>query len=55
LVDNHFRAPGLEVHVLFEGATSIVHEMSGGRRPRDKIFINVVHAVDGAWNSTARP
>ncbi|MEO6609793.1 MAG: hypothetical protein ABIN69_15130 [Aestuariivirga sp.] len=24
--------------------------MSGGKQPRDKIFINVVHAVDGAWN-----
>lgn len=34
----------------FEEATSIIHEMSGGRQPKDKIFINVVHAVDGAWN-----
>jgi hypothetical protein len=34
----------------FEEATDIIHEMSGGRQPRDKIFINVVHAVDGAWN-----
>jgi hypothetical protein len=34
----------------FEEATNIIHEMSGGRQPRDKIFINVVHAVDGAWN-----
>ena len=24
--------------------------MSGGRQPKDKIFTNVVHAVDGAWN-----
>lgn len=34
----------------FDEATSIIHEMSGGKQPKDKIFINVVHAVDGAWN-----
>lgn len=34
----------------FEEATSIIHEMSGGRLPKDNIYINVVHAVDGAWN-----
>lgn len=34
----------------FEEATNIVHEMSGGKQPKDRIFINVVHAVDGAWN-----
>jgi hypothetical protein len=33
-----------------EEATSIIHAMSGGRQPRDNIYINVVHAVDGAWN-----
>lgn len=34
----------------FEEATRIIHDMSGGKQPKDKIFINVVHAVDGAWN-----
>ena len=34
----------------FEEATNIIHEMSGGRQPKDRIFINVVHTVDGAWN-----
>ncbi len=34
----------------FEEATELIHEMSGGRQPKDRIFINVVHAVDGAWN-----
>lgn len=34
----------------FAEAADIVHEASGGRLPRDRIFINVVHAVDGAWN-----
>jgi hypothetical protein len=34
----------------FEDATNLIHEMSGGRQPKDRIFINVVHTVDGAWN-----
>jgi hypothetical protein len=34
----------------FEEATSIIHEMSGGKHPKEHIYINVVHAVDGAWN-----
>ena len=32
-----------------EEATRIIHEMSGGRQPSDQIWVNVVHAVDGAW------
>ena len=32
-----------------EEATSIVHEASGGRQPKQQIWVNVVHAVDGAW------
>ncbi|RFB81268.1 4-oxalocrotonate tautomerase [Methylovirgula sp. 4M-Z18] len=38
----------------FAEATDIIYEMSGGKQPRDKIFINVVHAVDGAWNFNGR-
>jgi hypothetical protein len=30
-------------------ATNIVHEMSGEKLPKDHIWVNVVHAVDGAW------
>lgn len=30
-------------------ATDIIHEMSGKQHPRDHIWVNVVHAVDGAW------
>ena len=30
-------------------ATNIVHEMSGGKQPKEHIWINVVHAVDGTW------
>jgi hypothetical protein len=43
------------LHVLpkdhtFNEATHIIHEMSGGKQAKEHIFINVVHAVDGAWN-----
>lgn len=34
----------------FEEVTNIIHEMSGGQHPKDHVFINVVHTVDGAWN-----
>jgi hypothetical protein len=30
-------------------ATEIVHEASGRRHPKERIWCNVVHAVDGAW------
>lgn len=30
-------------------ATQIIHEMSGGKLFKDHIWVNVVHAVDGAW------
>jgi hypothetical protein len=35
-------------------ATEIIHELSGGRHPRDRIWVNVVHAVDGAWGIAGR-
>lgn len=30
-------------------ATEIVHAASGGKQPKERIWVNVVHAVDGAW------
>lgn len=30
-------------------ATNIVHEASGGRQPKEHIWVNVTHAIDGAW------
>ncbi|MBO9538027.1 4-oxalocrotonate tautomerase [Herbaspirillum sp.] len=30
-------------------ATDIIHTMSGEKHPRERIWVNVVHAVDGAW------
>ena len=32
-----------------EEATRIVHEASGGRQPKEHIWCNIVHAVDGGW------
>jgi len=32
-----------------EEATDIIHSMSGGAQPKERIWVNVVHAVDGAW------
>ena len=30
-------------------ATNIIHEMSGGKHPKELIWVNVLHAVDGTW------
>lgn len=32
-----------------EEVTNIIHEMSGGQLPKTNIWVNIVHAVDGAW------
>jgi hypothetical protein len=32
-----------------EEATNIIHEMSGGKHPKDRVWVNVLHAVDGGW------
>lgn len=34
----------------FAEVTEIIHKISGGQQPKDHIYLNVVHAVDGAWN-----
>ncbi|MEW8507879.1 MAG: hypothetical protein AB2598_14360 [Candidatus Thiodiazotropha sp.] len=34
----------------FKEATEIIHDLSGGNQPKDQIYVNVVHTVDGAWN-----
>ena len=31
-------------------AVDIIHDLSGGKQPKDNIYFNVVHTVDGAWN-----
>lgn len=35
-------------------ATQIVHEACGGRLPRERIWINLTHAVDGMWGIAGR-
>jgi len=34
----------------FAEVTDIIHQLSNGKQPKDNIYLNVVHAVDGAWN-----
>lgn len=38
----------------FDEATLIIEKLSGGTQPKDNIYINVVHTVDGAWNFNGR-
>ena len=38
----------------FEEATHIIHKLSGGKQPKENIYVNVVHTVDGAWNFEGR-
>jgi len=38
----------------FEEATNIIQDLSGGKQPRDNIYVNVVHTVNGAWNFNGR-
>lgn len=39
---------------FFGEATDIIHRLSGGKQPRENIYVNVVHTVDGAWNLDGR-
>ncbi len=39
---------------FFREATDLIVALSGGKQPRDNIYINVVHTVDGAWNLDGR-
>ncbi len=29
--------------------TEIIHELSGRRHPKNRIWVNVIHGVDGTW------
>ena len=35
---------------FFAEATEIIYKLSGGKQPKDNIYSNVVHTVDGSWN-----
>jgi hypothetical protein len=39
----------IPVYSHFAQATEIIHEASGGKHPKEFIWVNVTHAVDGAW------
>lgn len=34
----------------FAEVTDIIHRLSGGKQPKDNIYVNVLHAVNGGWN-----
>ena len=36
---------------FFKEATDIIEELSGGKLPRENIYANAVHTVDGTWTS----
>jgi len=39
---------------FFKEATDIIEELSGGILPRENIYANAVHTVDGTWNMDGR-
>ena len=34
---------------FIKAATDIIDELKAGQHPRDRTFVNVTYAVDGAW------
>lgn len=40
---------------FFNAASKIVHDLSGGKLPRERIWTNGVHAVDGTWAISGVP
>lgn len=40
---------------FFVEATEIIHRLSGNSLPKDRIWANGVHAVDGTWNMNGKP
>lgn len=40
---------------FFGEATEILHDISGGSLPKDHIWTNCVHSVDGTWNLNGTP
>lgn len=44
LADNKIKAS------FFSTATQIIHDLTGGKLPKEKIWTNGVHTVDGTWN-----
>lgn len=45
-----------EIQSAFFGeATQIIHDLSGRLLPKERIWANGVHAVDGTWNINGKP
>lgn len=40
---------------FFDEATRILQDLSGGTLPKERIWANGVHAVDGTWNINGTP
>ena len=40
---------------FFSEATQIIHDLSGGKVAKEKIWSNGVHSVDGTWNIDGVP
>lgn len=40
---------------FFTEATKIVHDLSGGKLPRECIWASAIHTVDGTWNIDGVP
>lgn len=40
---------------FFSTATQIIHDLSDGKLPKERIWANGVHAVDGTWNINGTP
>jgi hypothetical protein len=49
LADNKVQAS------FFSAATQIIHDLSGGKLPKERIWTNGVHTVDGTWNINGVP
>jgi phenylpyruvate tautomerase PptA (4-oxalocrotonate tautomerase family) len=35
-------------------ATDIVHRATGGKQPKERIFVNMVYAIDGLWGISGK-
>lgn len=40
---------------FFAKATEILHRLSGGKLPKERVWANGVHTVDGTWNLNGEP
>jgi hypothetical protein len=39
-----------EIQIAYvQAATEIIYEACGGKHPRERIWVNLTHAVDGMW------